>query len=250
MRDDFLHKYFAGFSLILVLLTVLAFAREYNPKWKLGFFGTPAAAAGAASAQGAGGSVGGGGATAVAGATPVERGANIFKANCASCHGERGEGRAGGTRAPQLSNQDFLALATDAFITQTITRGRPDTPMPAWGQDQGGSLSQENIADVVAFLRTWQKEPKAELPAEVKGSAQNGSNLFTANCAGCHGWNAEGDVGPAIGNKAFLEAATDGYIKAQVERGRLGTQMPQWKGQLKEQDVNDIVAFLRSLQNK
>jgi cytochrome c oxidase cbb3-type subunit III len=78
----------------------------------------------------------------------ASRGAPIYAARCASCHGKKG---AGG-RYAALANPALLASASDAFLAATIERGRRNTPMPSFA----GALSPQAIDDVVALLRSWQ----------------------------------------------------------------------------------------------
>lgn len=76
-------------------------------------------------------------------------GALIYTAHCKNCHGDAG------SRGPavHLANPQFLATATDAFIHYAIDRGRPGTPMEAFA----GKLQPKQIADVTAFVRSYQK---------------------------------------------------------------------------------------------
>lgn len=76
-------------------------------------------------------------------------GAAIYTANCQRCHGDPT------TRvdAIMLGHPVLLALASDAFLHDAIVRGRPDTPMEAWGT----KLTPTQIDDVVAHLRSWAK---------------------------------------------------------------------------------------------
>ncbi len=77
----------------------------------------------------------------------IERGATLYGARCAACHGPRGEGKAG----PSLGNPYFLISASDAFLTYAIKYGRPDTPMKPFMSE----LSEQQIADIVALIRSW-----------------------------------------------------------------------------------------------
>jgi len=65
--------------------------------------------------------------------------------------------------AVPLANPQFRATAGDAFIHHAVVKGRPGTPMVAFGQ----TLSAKQIDDVVAYVRTYQKQtPDAgQLPA-------------------------------------------------------------------------------------
>ena len=84
----------------------------------------------------------------------VEQGKRRYSEACASCHGERGEGKEG----PALNNRVLLELATDTYLFKTIKNGRTGTSMPGFG---AGSAVQQNLTDqeigsIVAFLRTWE----------------------------------------------------------------------------------------------
>jgi mono/diheme cytochrome c family protein len=91
----------------------------------------------------------------------------VFQANCAACHGEKGEGRTGATL-----NTTFTALNPGAFILETVRTGVSGTMMPAWSQENGGPLTDEQINDVAAYVLSIQKAPVTR-PAEVtsQGSA-------------------------------------------------------------------------------
>ena len=86
------------------------------------------------------------------------RGAKTYAAKCAGCHGAKGSGG----KYNALGNAELLASASDAFLAATIERGRPGTPMPAFGD----KLSHADVDDVLALLRSWQKapDPNVDLP--------------------------------------------------------------------------------------
>ena len=76
----------------------------------------------------------------------IERGSVVFQENCASCHGENGEG----ITAPALGNQSALAHNKDEFIRYAIEKGREDTPMPSFTE----TLSAQDIDNVTAYIRS------------------------------------------------------------------------------------------------
>lgn len=78
------------------------------------------------------------------------RGASIYETECRECHGDKGKDG----RYLELENPVFLASASDAYLRAAIVRGRPETPMPAFG---GGRLSDEAIGDVITLIRSWQR---------------------------------------------------------------------------------------------
>ena len=75
------------------------------------------------------------------------RGEAVFEASCKGCHGTRTQR---GT-AVMLHNPNLLGTASDAFLRYAIVHGRPGTPMPGFG----GILSEGDIDDVVAAMRSW-----------------------------------------------------------------------------------------------
>jgi mono/diheme cytochrome c family protein/plastocyanin len=90
--------------------------------------------------------------------TAVERGYNLFEANCARCHGANGEGGIG----PALNRQDKLFAHLNANYIHTVlnTGGRyvcgdPNSIMPVWSNTATppGPLNYIQIDDLIAFLR-------------------------------------------------------------------------------------------------
>ena len=54
-----------------------------------------------------------------------------------------------GGAAISLSNPVFLAIADDAAIRSTASKGVPGTPMPAFAQSAGGMLTDQQIDAIV-----------------------------------------------------------------------------------------------------
>ncbi|MFO0676558.1 MAG: c-type cytochrome [Polyangiaceae bacterium] len=79
----------------------------------------------------------------------IASGESLYAAKCESCHGAAGKG---GPNV-RLANPEFLAIASDAFLAYAIAKGRAPTPMRAYE----GELTEQQIADVVALIRSWAK---------------------------------------------------------------------------------------------
>lgn len=173
---------------------------------------------------------------------------------CIACHQEGATGKIG--FAPDIRNKDFLALATDDFLRQSIAEGRPGTAMVAWG-----FLEDEQIDGLIAYLRADDLEFPVESIAldpskSYPGSAIEGEGLFVTYCAPCHGEKgagyATGGPGPAIGGAGFLSVASDDFIYKTLEHGRTGTAMRAFIGptalaSLSPHEVGSVIAYLRSL---
>lgn len=181
-------------------------------------------------------------------------GATLYGTFCAACHGPHGEGmRYPGMPAfPAVSNPDFLALASDEFLTETIRRGRPGRRMPAWGEREGG-LRPEEIRTLVKYLRAdVPLEPDTKPARWVSGDVGQGRQLYVANCAGCHGDNGQGAEGPALNNPVLLSSATDTFLVESIARGRRGTSMPGFANPspthptLSREEIEAIVRFIRT----
>jgi cytochrome c oxidase cbb3-type subunit 3 len=110
--------------------------------------------------------------------TPIKgdakHGEELFKKHCEQCHGKNGRGGVGtGVTlsrkrdlpiiAPGLNNQGFLAAASDVMIRDTIMFGREGTPMTSM---LVAGLSEEDINDVVAYIRSWQSTDGSEPATE------------------------------------------------------------------------------------
>lgn len=83
----------------------------------------------------------------------VSSGRQLWSLNCASCHGASGQG----VDAPALNSQQFLTGVGDDQMHGVIAGGVPGSEMPAWLNDYGGPLTDQQIGAIVAFVRSWQK---------------------------------------------------------------------------------------------
>jgi mono/diheme cytochrome c family protein len=183
-------------------------------------------------------------------------GATIYTAFCAACHGADGQGRryAGLPPYPAIANPDFLALASDEFITATIVKGRPGRPMLAWGEKDGG-LKPDEIKAVVAYVRQLggAQAESDTTPRWVNGNWHTGRSVYAAYCAGCHGDKGQGAEGPALNNKMLLQHATDNFLFATISRGRRGTAMQGFanpspiRPALSRWEIESVVNYIRSL---
>ena len=82
-------------------------------------------------------------------------GHQLFAANCAQCHGANGTG--GGT-APTLNSSQFLKSTTNEQIFALVSGGVSGTEMPAWSLDFGGTFTDEQVRQVVTYLRTLESK--------------------------------------------------------------------------------------------
>jgi len=183
----------------------------------------------------------------------VNKGKQLYNQNCAVCHQADAIGKPG--FAPSLSNPELLSTASDKFLMATIRDGRGGTGMPPFAH-----LGREKVRTIVAFLRSHphpkNKADAIDAQAPSRGDPRLGKQWFNDICATCHGVNgdgyAAGGTGTAIGKAGFLSKASDGFIRTTIKQGRSNTRMLGFQGvsglaNLSNQEIDDVIAYLRTL---
>jgi cytochrome c6 len=90
----------------------------------------------------------------------------------------------------------------------------------------------------------------AALPAH----AQDGASLFKAKCAACHGADGkgEGSMGKALKVRDLtsddVQNQTDAELTDITMNGK--GKMPAYKGKLTDDQIKQVIAFVRSLKKK
>ena len=196
------------------------------------------------------------GAASAQGGDPT-RGGELFAANCAVCHGVDGQGRVG------ASLENFPGIDPGAAVFDTISHGIEGTVMPAWSQSQGGPLSDQDIADLTAYVLAafGGTEPITPLPTyvppeigplpEISGDPSLGAVVYHQNCVMCHGEQGQGRFGVPLA-KSWPGTQPAVYIHDVVTKGIAGTRMPAWGqvngGPLDDVSIQNVVAFVLSLE--
>ena len=127
-------------------------------------------------------------------AEAAESGKPLYMTHCARCHGEKG-GPQKGIRA--IHSKTYLEKVDDALLYKIIERGIPRTGMVALGDREGGPLNKEQINELAAFIRSWEKTapalPEGPSPKERPVFVQEEvAYVGSESCIGCHeGLNKE-----------------------------------------------------------
>ncbi len=77
-------------------------------------------------------------------------GAKLYATYCGACHGSAGKGGF----APAIGSSDYLTAKDDATLIQITGEGKAGSGMPAWNKSKGGTLTDDQIKDIVAYLRS------------------------------------------------------------------------------------------------
>jgi mono/diheme cytochrome c family protein len=88
-------------------------------------------------------------------------------------------------------------------------------------------------------LAFWHPFKPSASSARVAGDPQRGKTIFAATCAGCHGGDASGGVGPALAGSGLSASE----VVAVVVAGR--GVMPA--GLVEGQDAADVASYVGSL---
>lgn len=213
-------------------------------------------------------------AAATFGSTFEHRGELMFAAtgdnaqalDCAGCHG----GLEGGVvqdylmvnpdgtvdivdwRAPSLGNV-LLRYSRDE-VRYILVYGRPGTPMPAWGVEGGGALTDQQVQNIIDYLDAHQvsgEEAQAAVAAKLEeymaATFEDGGRVFDSegealfnmgllddfaggaySCARCHtaGWvyaptptATDADGNPVVGDDGQMVVDREAFESATAESG-------------------------------
>lgn len=77
--------------------------------------------------------------------------------------------------------------------------------------------------------------------------ADSGADVYKAKCAMCHGPEGTSKMPnvPALGG-AEVQGKSDADLKTVIEKGK-APKMPAYAGKLTEDQINDLVKFIRTL---
>lgn len=224
-------------------------------------------------------------------AETIEQGAALFATNCEGCHGPQGKGLEG--VGPALNDPHFFLNRMDEvgwtgsfedYIVSTISAGRLVSTrpqyvgggrpaMPAWSEEFGGPLREDQINTLATFILNWEASALGEVEVDVVGTptpvaddpVTRGQIVYAEmGCGACHAIAgvSDGTVGPELTNigsraEARVEGMTaEEYLResildpnAHMVDGFDPGIMPQNFGErMESMELDDLVAFLLSLQ--
>jgi cytochrome c553 len=195
-------------------------------------------------------------------AVDLEKGKEI-NGTCAACHGDQAAGGKKG-EYPRLAGQRVAYLENQ--LKSFRARTRINIPMFPYTQER--ELSDEDIKDVSAYLagielsnrmptytgkedaltRLLMAEKVMIIP-RAEGDLANGEAIYQKKCAACHG-----KAGKGRGMFPMLVGQYSNYLKRQADLYLKGDRPHDEEGvvgvlnTLKEQEIQDILAYLTSIQ--
>lgn len=213
----------------------------------------------------------------------LNSGRELYKLNCAACHGDQGTGATWTMDSLNPPPRDFTreVLSRERMV-DSVTRGRPGTAMMAFGL----RLSAAEIGAIVDFIRSEfmlagdrsgpmsspvtphatspPRNPEHEagivaadmtlpFPGGLRGDPVSGGDFYLKNCHVCHGRDGDGK-GPRA---SFIKPSPRDFLSEGSRRalnrpalykaisaGMRGTVMPAWRTVLSEQEIADVAEFV------
>jgi len=185
----------------------------------------------------------------------VQNGERLFLAQCAGCHGPKGEGGRGAVLAqPKLPH-----APDDESLFRVIRDGIKGTEMPA-----GYAVTTRETWQLAAYVRTLGRAPREIVP----GDARRGEELYRTkgNCVQCHMIRGQGGIlGPELTDigarrsAAHLRAAVldpaasipEGFLQVRVVtkdgRGITGVRLNEDIFTIQIRDLNgNLHSFVKS----
>lgn len=173
--------------------------------------------------------------------TGATRGADLYQASCAACHGPGGQGTPNGPAitASGAAGADFM-----------LRTGRMPLPAPGQPVRRGtpafGDADIQALVAYVASLGSGPAIPDVQVSAASDTAA--GRAAYIATCAACHGAGASGD---AVGGGAVAPPLLDTAPTQVGEAIRIGPgAMPAFDPrQVSDAQLGQIAAYLQFLKH-
>jgi ubiquinol-cytochrome c reductase cytochrome c subunit len=187
------------------------------------------------------GTLSGGGASAAAPAqasTSIANGQSLFIQSCATCHGIEAQGT---SQAPSL-----VGAGAAAVDFQMSTGRMPAKESGAENDRKPVTFTQQQIYDIASYIESLGGGPTIPGSNEVSTSGANtalGSELFSTNCAQCHGFAGAGGALTYGKSAPSLNASTPTEIYEAMLTGP--EAMPAFgDGTITPQEKQDIIAYI------
>jgi ubiquinol-cytochrome c reductase cytochrome c subunit len=188
------------------------------------------------------GTFSGGGASAAAPAqdsTQIAQGHSLFETSCSSCHGLNAQGTA---QAPSL-----IGAGAAAVDFQMSTGRMPAKDLSAENDRKPQTeFTQQQIYDIAGYIASLGGGPAIPSPEMVSTNGANtalGSELFSTNCAQCHGFAGAGGALTYGKSAPSLNASTPTQIYEAMLTGP--EAMPVFgDGTITPAEKQDIIAYI------
>jgi ubiquinol-cytochrome c reductase cytochrome c subunit len=170
--------------------------------------------------------------------TDIVNGRNLFNDSCSTCHGF---GAVGTSQGPSL-----IGAGAAAVDFQMSTGRMPAKEQGPQNDRKPTTFTQQQIYDIAAYIASLAPGPQIPAASQVSSAGANtalGQQLFSTNCAQCHGFAGAGGALTYGKYAAALTAATPTQIYEAMLTGP--EAMPVFSdGTLTPAEKRDIIAYI------
>jgi ubiquinol-cytochrome c reductase cytochrome c subunit len=176
--------------------------------------------------------------------TQIAQGKALFEDSCSSCHGLDAQGT---TQAPSL-----VGAGAAAVYFQMSTGRMPAKELGAENERKPSDFSEAEIYDIAAYVASLGGGPPIPSAAQVSTAGANtalGEELFSTNCAQCHGFAGAGGALTYGKDAPPLTASTPTQIYTAMLTGP--EAMPVFgDGTVTPNEKRDIIAYIVDTRNE
>jgi ubiquinol-cytochrome c reductase cytochrome c subunit len=177
-------------------------------------------------------------------ATNIAQGKSLFIQSCATCHGLNAQGT---SQAPSL-----VGAGAAAVYFQMSTGRMPAKESGAQNNRKPTDFTPQQIYDIAGWVASLGGGPPIPSAGQVSAQGANtalGSQLFSTNCAQCHGFAGAGGALTYGKSAPPLTASTPAQIYTAMLTGP--EAMPVFgDGTVTPDEKRDIIAFITSTRNE
>ena len=170
----------------------------------------------------------------------IANGKVLFQANCSSCHGLEAQGT---DQAPSL-----IGAGSAAVYFQMSTGRMPAKEVGAENERKPTLFTEKEILDIGEYIQSIGGGPQVPTPEQVSTEGADtalGSQLFSANCAQCHGFAGAGGALTYGKDAPALTQSTPTQIYTAMLTGP--EAMPVFSdGTIPPEAKRDIIAYIEA----
>lgn len=199
----------------------------------------------------------------------LERGAEVFINKCALCHGDNGMGEGliplKIQPYPDTNLTNLSSSLSRGTLKSRIALGAKLDNISEFMPPMGDVLTWTELESVVDFVSLLLKDNKLAskkikaLQKVGSASLKEGLDIFETRCALCHGKSGEGNgrMAKIIKSPPPVDLTAsrlpDDYLYKIIGEGGQGVgrskQMPPWRDQLGEAQMESVVIYIKSLRD-